>query len=260
MLPFSPKLDLEFSDIVTEAIILLGFSIYFFSMWKSPYALGSKRAWVIVRVGIGVYVLGAALDLFDEFYKLPQVIPRVIENGLLAVGVILFSFGILASFRQLTELASIDALTGLQNRRSLIEILTTELQRAQRYEYPVSVAFLDIDGFKRVNDLLGHIQGDNVLKSITEFMKTSIRTSDTLARFGGDELVLVMPETDLDSAEVLLKRLQQGVFGLHLPGGIQIGISYGIAGFPVDGNDMDDLVNLANKRMYESRASTNQPA
>lgn len=251
-MPFPLKPSLQLSDIITESIILLSALIFFISIWKLHSFYGKKR-WVVAKLGAGIYLVGSALDLLDEFYKLPQVIPRVIENSFIAVGISFFSVGLLIIVRQLINMAQTDPLTGLYNKRYLEEILNKEIGRSKRYGLEMSVIFLDIDGFKGINDTMGHLAGDDVLRRVALVLKKTIRLGDTLARFGGDEFVIVMPHTNLDGGLKLLYRLKKVISELELPGGYKIGISGGVAHFPDDGDNVKDLINVAGKRMYEDK-------
>jgi diguanylate cyclase (GGDEF)-like protein len=109
------------------------------------------------------------------------------------------------------KLAITDALTGLYNRRHMVNVLEQEFNRVQRYEEPLSCLVIDVDHFKRVNDTMGHAIGDIVLKGIAGTLKKSLRTVDIIARWGGEEFVVLMPETNIKSAEGTAGRLLKNV-------------------------------------------------
>ena len=109
--------------------------------------------------------------------------------------------------RQLHEQATHDGLTGFFNRRMMDEMIPMELQRAARYHRDMSLAMLDLDGFKAVNDHLGHDEGDRLLRVFSACIRKVARSSDLVFRYGGDEFLLVFPETTREQAEVALKRL-----------------------------------------------------
>ena len=111
--------------------------------------------------------------------------------------------------RREQELARIDPLTGAANRRRLCEALHQELLRSRRYQRPMTVAFVDLDGFKRVNDQLGHAAGDRVLCAVVDRIRNMVRETDLLARVGGDEFVLLLPEIDQDAAHVIVPKLHR---------------------------------------------------
>jgi diguanylate cyclase (GGDEF)-like protein len=132
---------------------------------------------------------------------------------------------------QLERLAAEDALTGLANRRTLEHLLPREIERARRYAHPISVAFADIDHFKLVNDRFGHAIGDLVLKRIAQIFLEQCRTMDVIARFGGEEFVLVLPETSLEDAIQLCERIRASIeqhdWNSIRPG-LEITMSFGV--------------------------------
>lgn len=158
---------------------------------------------------------------------------------------------------QLRVLADTDPLTGCANRRVLDECLKAELERARRYDQVVTVVLLDVDEFKRVNDTHGHIMGDRVLKQLAVILRRELRTMDFLARFGGEEFVIVLPETGGTGARILadriLRRVQQHNFG-DAAVAVWVTLSAGIATFPDDrAADEELLLKLADENMYKAK-------
>ena len=156
------------------------------------------------------------------------------------------------------RLASDDPLTGLTNRRVLVERLEAETAEARRHGDAFCVILCDVDGLKGVNDSAGHLVGDSVLRSVATTLRTTARTEDVVARFGGDEFVLLLPRTALEAAQALVVRLQR-----ELPeetytwGGMPHSlprVSFGIAAFPEDGQLADQLIAKADERMYTDKA------
>ncbi len=153
---------------------------------------------------------------------------------------------------QLKELAATDALTGLANRRCFLDRLVAEIARTRRTGRAVSVVLIDLDGFKAVNDAYGHAKGDETLIRVAETLARSVRASDLAARFGGDEFVMMLPETMPDQAEEILSRFDL----LEIPMPDQEGVParltfcYGIASFPNDGDDPERLLQVADGRLY----------
>lgn len=158
------------------------------------------------------------------------------------------------SQRQLRDLAIRDPLTGLYNRRYFREVYASEIQRARRTGQPFSVAMLDLDGFKRFNDTNGHTAGDGVLESFAEVLRTSLRSVDILARYGGDEFVVLMPSTPQANAEIAMTRLER-VLGQWRPLGAPEGIHVSIGVSTWDA--FTEPLEQADMRMYEvKRART----
>jgi len=150
--------------------------------------------------------------------------------------------------KQLREQATRDELTGCFNRRMMDEMVPRELQRAARYHRDVSLAMLDLDGFKAVNDNLGHNEGDRLLRVFAGCIRKIVRASDLVYRYGGDEFLLLMPETTREQADEVLKHLD----GAICPELTRVTFSAGIASYVSDAS-AEDLVKLADDRMYQSK-------
>jgi diguanylate cyclase (GGDEF)-like protein len=164
---------------------------------------------------------------------------------------------------EVEELATTDPQTRLLNRLALLSVLSNEIERANRYQRPLAVAMIDIDHFKRVNDTHGHAVGDAVLRHVATILKDNVRSVDSLGRFGGEEFLLVMPETDLDggivSAENLRRVLGRSPLVVEVGGReveIAVAISAGVTGH--DGTrslDVDALLAEADGALYGAKES-----
>jgi len=150
-----------------------------------------------------------------------------------------------------------DTLTGLPNRRALDERLEEEVVSARRNNYSFAVIMMDLDGFKAVNDTYGHAIGDDVLRLVFNQMGRGVRTTDFLARYGGDELTLILSQTDMSSAQIVSEKITEGMKKLKykLPDGrrLKIGISGGIALFPVHARNGSDLLRAADAALYQAK-------
>jgi diguanylate cyclase (GGDEF)-like protein len=150
-----------------------------------------------------------------------------------------------------------DTLTGLPNRRALDERLEEEVLTARRGNYSFAVIMMDLDGFKSVNDTYGHAIGDDVLRLVFGQMARGVRTTDFLARYGGDELTLILSQTELSSAQVVSEKIIEGMKKLkfRLPDGtrLKLGISGGIALFPTHGRNGADLLRAADAALYHAK-------
>ena len=147
-----------------------------------------------------------------------------------------------------------DAMTGLPNSRSLRSHFDKEVMRASRNGKRFQLLVMDLDGFKGVNDNFGHKTGDLMLKSVGAILKEQLREYDFLARYGGDEFVAIIPETDIDHINSLNERITEAVVGFKLQVGngavARVGVSLGAASFPEHGESLDSLMEAADKQMY----------
>jgi diguanylate cyclase (GGDEF)-like protein len=150
-----------------------------------------------------------------------------------------------------------DTLTGLPNRRALDERLEEEVSAARRNNYSFAVIMMDLDGFKLVNDTYGHAVGDDVLRLVFGQMARGVRTTDFLARYGGDELTLILSQTEMSSALIVAEKITEGMKKLKfkLPDGkrLKLGISGGIALFPVHARSGPDLLRAADAALYHAK-------
>ncbi|HYM70530.1 MAG TPA: sensor domain-containing diguanylate cyclase [bacterium] len=161
---------------------------------------------------------------------------------------------------QLQEAATTDSLTGLPNRRTLLERLAGEIGRCHRTARPCSIALLDLDGFKTINDTFGHTAGDAALASFGRALHDSIRQSDLAARYGGDEFVLLMPETSAEQAEVLVTRLRAAeILPRTASTDHRLALCWGVAAWPADGDTADQLLQTADTRLYAMKRRSLSP-
>ncbi|NPA52718.1 MAG: diguanylate cyclase [Aquificae bacterium] len=154
-------------------------------------------------------------------------------------------------YNQLKKQAVKDFLTGLFNRRYFEEILKWEIELSKRYNHPLSIILLDIDNFKKVNDMYGHQVGDRVLREIADVLKKNIRSSDIAARYGGEEFVILLPETDVEGAVKVAEKLRTQIQNLK-PNGIEITASFGVT--KLFGDDtVETFIKRADTALYQAK-------
>jgi diguanylate cyclase (GGDEF)-like protein len=159
-----------------------------------------------------------------------------------------------------------DSLTGLSNRREFDSALEAEIGRSRRFGSDVGLVMMDLDGFKPINDLYGHQEGDRVLVEVASLLRRLTRDVDHLARFGGDEIAIILPQTDLSGAELMAERIRGGVEGLAIhPAGagapLTVTGSFGAAAIPETASDLHGLVGAADAALYRAkRAGGNRVA
>jgi diguanylate cyclase (GGDEF)-like protein len=150
-----------------------------------------------------------------------------------------------------------DALTGLPNRRALDARLDNEVQRSDRYGHPFAVLMMDLDGFKALNDTWGHAFGDKVLQLVAQHMAESRRSTDFLARYGGDEMTMILPDANLEVATLAASKIHErlSTFDIPLPDGTKshLGLSGGIAIYPVHGRTASTLLRAADEALYHAK-------
>ena len=157
--------------------------------------------------------------------------------------------------RELAQIAVHDSLTGVFNRRYLTELLPIEIERVRRYDEPLSIAMIDLDGFKQINDEHSHVVGDEVLRRVVSLMGTHLRRNDRVVRYGGDEFVVIFPHTRSADAEIACEKLRSEVFDhtwSEINPTLKVSVSIGIA--EASGDSLpDDLLSRADERMYADK-------
>jgi diguanylate cyclase (GGDEF)-like protein len=168
-------------------------------------------------------------------------------------------------FQKLQQQSITDGLTGIKTRRFFWEALSSEWKRASRSGRPFSVVLIDLDKFKEVNDSLGHLEGDLVLARVGRLLEQKCRQSNVVARYGGDEFIILMPETGIEQAQVLAERLRLWLATDPMLEEHKITGSFGVASFPVHGFAIEDMIRVADAGMYISKhaggnqVSTSEP-
>lgn len=230
----------------------LGFSLFYLV----PIALAT---WLVGRDAGTVFSAISAFIWFlaDLQRHTSSGFAMTLWNAFIRLCIFWIFTTLLSSLREAYEaesrLARTDALTGIANWRSFHETLRTEIERAQRYPYPITLAYLDIDNFKQINDRQGHDQGDLVLQGVANRISKGIRSTDVVARLGGDEFSIMMPYTNRDQAEQVLPRIRQDLLFFAEKQKFSIGFSIGVITFEYPSNTVDDMVSIADSVMYQAK-------
>jgi diguanylate cyclase (GGDEF)-like protein len=159
-------------------------------------------------------------------------------------------------FSQVQQLAITDTLTSLYNRRYFFEFATKEFERARRYTRPLSVMMLDIDRFKQVNDIYGHLIGDHLLSELAARCKETLREADVMARYGGEEFVVMLPETPVNLAFLAAERLWMAIAAIQLDvegHKVAISVSLGVAGLDPGCRNLEALIERADQALYRAK-------
>ncbi|HBZ40328.1 MAG TPA: hypothetical protein DEO50_00270 [Erysipelotrichaceae bacterium] len=154
--------------------------------------------------------------------------------------------------RVLAEMNQRDPLTGLDNHTSSFRKLYEEAAKAKRIGYPISLILCDIDDFKHINDTFGHPAGDHVLLRISQTIRATLRTTDIVGRYGGEEFILILPDTDLDAACILSDRLSQAMTKTNYDVDVNVTMSKGICQYDA-GQSIDEWIRTTDRRLYEAK-------
>jgi diguanylate cyclase (GGDEF)-like protein len=210
------------------------------------------RNWPDTRLAaLAAGVADLAVNVYSSAARVPT--PTQWWNAGVHAGVFLFVGFLLAqlrsALREEQQVARTDDLTGVANSRSFLEYATLELARQRRYDHPVSIAFLDCDEFKRVNDFYGHARGDELLRRIALTITQTLREVDVVARLGGDEFGILLPESDQKAAGYAMRKLRNAL----KPVGDQYGVTFsmGIVTYLHPAQSVEQMVRAADKLMYD---------
>lgn len=154
------------------------------------------------------------------------------------------------------ELSLTDYLTQIFNRRHFMELFDLEFSRSMRYGHPLSLVIFDLDDFKHINDNFGHLQGDKVLRQLSDLVKSEIRSYDVFARYGGEEFVLMLPQTPVEGAFPVAEKIREKLekFKFEGLGRGEVTISIGVSTYPHDDiQDSKDLISAADTALYEAK-------
>jgi diguanylate cyclase (GGDEF)-like protein/putative nucleotidyltransferase with HDIG domain len=223
-----------------------------------PGYLNDSSKFSTLRSAVAVPLEGAAgvLGVLTLYHLENNAFTKDHLRILLAISLkISMSIENVLRFRQAESSATTDYLTGLPNARSLFLQLDSELSRGRRTGQPLAVLVLDLDGFKQVNDRFGHLEGNRVLKEVATALKSSCREYDYVARMGGDEFVVLLPSIGADHANRRTGQLRDVVTELAqaCSDSAMLTVSIGMATYPQDGNDAEELLAEADRRMYADK-------
>lgn len=214
-------------------------------------------AWYVgQREGFVMCVAAALLWLLADLVASPQVVTLTLTRmwnaavHLSIFAIVCLVLPAVKALRHEQELARVDPLTGMANRRRLCEAVQLEMMRSRRYFRPMTVAFIDLDGFKGINDQLGHATGDKLLCGVADTIVGLVRRTDLLARIGGDEFVLLLPEIDQDAARVIMPKLQAALNASMHERQWPVTFSIGVLTWRGGDVEAEELITIADRLMY----------
>lgn len=260
-------LDQPKARIVTNALILSAQCLWMVRLLAEKRQVTVGRGQYFVATGLLLVALALLHRAFMTMFGQQDMSAILSSNHVQAITfltstitIILISLGLVlmtkerADARNLT-LAMQDELTGLSNRRSILELLTQQMGRAQRQGHALALLMIDIDYFKRINDTFGHLSGDKALRELTNCIRARLRVQDMAGRLGGEEFLVILPDTEARGAHQLAEQLRQtvaqtrfeSVDGTTMPLTISIGIHERV---PSTRESCDDLISAADQALY----------
>jgi diguanylate cyclase (GGDEF)-like protein len=240
--------------------IITGYELSFSIFYLMPIAIaawvGGTTPALVVSVTSAV-TWGVADHLSGHEYsnQLFYVWNSIIRLGFFVIVSLLLGERQRAHARE-AALARTDALTGLANSRHFGEVVETELSRCRRYQRPLSLAYIDLDNFKEVNDRSGHAAGDSLLTGMATALRQQLREGDTAARLGGDEFAVLLPEVDLEAARAAGRRVHHALNATAARAGHPVSASVGILTCRTPPRSRDELVQMADQLMYSVKRTS----
>ena len=227
-------------------------ALYFLPLLFAGWHLGKIGAVFSAIFATVVWVIALYCDGV-RFSGIHVWIINVLTEGLGFIVVSLLVAKLRETVNRERSLSHEDHLTGLANRRSFFELGAFGLAISRRHEHPVSLAYIDLDNFKNVNDTHGHKKGDDLLRQCANLIAGCVRTSDTVARLGGDEFAVFMPETDSESAEHLLERIRHTVESARDFSYFAVTLSIGVVSENPVRSDLNVLLSKADAQMFKDK-------
>ena len=201
----------------------------------------------LAYMGIGIWENGEWSTI--SFLRL------LISSLVLFTIIVILEVALENSYQKLEFLSNIDPLTKLYNRRKINQILEKEIYQAKRYKTKLSVILFDIDDFKKINDSLGHEKGDNVLKTLSKTVNTQLRDTDSIARWGGEEFLIVTPMVGIQESSMIAEKLRLSIESIKCKNNIQLSCSFGISELDYQKDSIESFIKRADLAMYNAKAN-----
>ncbi|HEY3376922.1 MAG TPA: GGDEF domain-containing protein [Armatimonadota bacterium] len=216
--------------------------------------VGRTSGLTISFTSAGIWLIA---DLLGSHRYAHCVIPYWNTLGIFGVFIIvtLSFYALKAALSRERALARVDDVTGMANGRAFQEAVALEMQRTARYKHPFTIAYLDIDDFKAINDTHGHSAGDKLLRTVASTMRGSLRATDVVARLGGDEFAILLPETDAAAATAVMAKLRNVLSAAMEHGPVLLTLSIGVVTCLEAPETLDEILHLADSLMYDGKKS-----
>ncbi len=245
-----------FLPILVSGAVIGGWAPFIFAL--GSIAVNTTAVFYADRAGITPEIVGyTSLYLYVLVFAIVSLSAALISNSL-SKQIQRSLSSLHQQADQLSKLAHTDPLTGLSNRRHLFEQLESEFARAQRYRRPFCLLYIDMDGFKAINDQFGHLFGDEILRGSARAMQAVLRATDLLARIGGDEFAVLLPETDIEGAQHVAAKLRKSLaaYGTQLsPSLPSLTLSVGVGQISEEDDAIEDILARADKAQYLAKSA-----
>ncbi|WP_271253666.1 GGDEF domain-containing protein [Pseudanabaena sp. Chao 1811] len=241
-------------------IAIFALSIYYLRSHSHTSFVGSARFMVSIMAGLILSLIARIIILIQNPPENLYAHTEINSASLLII--FIFTFLMTAGFimmvcqrlyYDLHQAANTDVLTHLLNRRAMMQKLEKEINHFYRSDRPFAIILIDVDFFKRVNDVYGHDGGDTVLMHLAQILQTKMRHIDSASRWGGEEFLILLPDTTLYKAQEIAERLRSYIEANPTQSNIQITISLGIAVIRQHGNSLESLITAADHALYEAK-------
>lgn len=240
-------------DYVTGYEISFSF-FYLIPVFLVTWYINRRSGLMMALLTIVVWVLSNRLAGQQYSSEVIRIWNALLRLAFFALTINLFQIVRVTLDRE-RQLSRTDYLTGAVNSREFHQILQTEIIRSQRYHHPISLAYLDLDNFKTINDQFGHQAGDEVLQFISSTIRNSLRKVDTLARLGGDEFAILLPETNHTAAEGALLKVREAILSQIPPQYAAATVSIGVVSFEHPPDSPEVMLHHADNLMYQVKSS-----
>ncbi|MFM1906549.1 MAG: Diguanylate cyclase DgcM [Pseudomonadota bacterium] len=255
----SPPVEhVDYASLVTEALVSLLPAAGLFVIQGLSQV---RKAYWPMLAGLTGLTVSMTTDTLDELVDMADILNTVFEGVFQVIGFSLLLIGLRQWVRhnqgmaaELQKLATTDYLTSAFNRRHFVETLEVEAARSDRHNTPVSVILLDVDRFKRVNDLHGHDAGDAVLEHVSRILQTQIRKEDTFARYGGEEFAVLVPHADVVQVQQLAEKLRASLQASPLPAVGTVTASFGVVQYQTT-ETVQQLLKRADQALYAAKSA-----
>jgi len=243
--------------VIFAAGISADFSIRLFVLYVLPLVLISLHCgrYVAYVAAVGIVLGLEAFTLARFNFNFATIVTNLLFEGLVAGMIVLVTSTARTNYLKVAQQATTDELTNLANRRAFERVADHEIARQKRYGGVFSLAMLDLDGFKELNDSRGHRSGDEALKLFAEVIRSKTRESDTVARYGGDEFIVLMPNTSEVESLALCQQLRTVVAARMTEASFYVTVSIGCATFTEPPNSVESAIAQADTAMYQAKKS-----